>query len=48
MKYTFWNNKGGTGKSSLAFQTITEYAILYPTKKILAIDLWAPLKTTFF
>jgi len=39
MKYTFWNNKGGTGKSSLAFQTITEYAILHPTKKILAIDL---------
>ena len=39
MKYTFWNNKGGTGKSSLAFQTITEYAILNPTKKILAIDL---------
>lgn len=39
MQYTFWNNKGGTGKSSLAFQTITEYAISNPTKKILAIDL---------
>ncbi|CAM3991782.1 MULTISPECIES: ParA family protein [Flavobacterium] len=39
MKYTFWNNKGGTGKSSLAFQTISEYAIQNPTKKILAIDL---------
>lgn len=39
MKYTFWNNKGGTGKTSLAFQTITEYAILNPTKKVLAIDL---------
>jgi cellulose biosynthesis protein BcsQ len=39
MKYTFWNNKGGTGKSSLAFQTIAEYAILHPTKRILAIDL---------
>lgn len=39
MKYTFWNNKGGTGKSSLAFQTISEYAILNPTKRILAIDL---------
>jgi cellulose biosynthesis protein BcsQ len=39
MRYTFWNNKGGTGKTSLAFQTITEYAILNPTKKILAIDL---------
>ncbi|MFT4071664.1 MAG: ParA family protein [Dysgonamonadaceae bacterium] len=39
MKYAFWNNKGGTGKTSLAFQTITEYAILNPTKKILTIDL---------
>ncbi|HEY5536479.1 MAG TPA: ParA family protein [Ignavibacteria bacterium] len=39
MRYTFWNNKGGTGKSSLAFQTITEYAILHPTERILAIDL---------
>lgn len=39
MNYTFWNNKGGTGKSSLAFQTITEYAIANPSKKILAIDL---------
>ncbi len=27
MKYAFWNNKGGTGKTSLAFQTISEYAI---------------------
>jgi cellulose biosynthesis protein BcsQ len=39
MKYTFWNNKGGTGKSSLAFQTVCEYALQNPTKKILAIDL---------
>ena len=39
MKYTFWNNKGGTGKTSLAFQTIAEYAILNPDKKILTIDL---------
>jgi cellulose biosynthesis protein BcsQ len=39
MKYTFWNNKGGTGKSSLAFQTITEFAILHPGKRILVIDL---------
>lgn len=39
MKYAFWNNKGGTGKTSLAFQTISEYAIANPTKKILAIDL---------
>lgn len=39
MKYAFWNNKGGTGKTSLAFQTITEYAIAFPTKRILVLDL---------
>lgn len=39
MKYAFWNNKGGTGKTSLCFQTITEYAINFPEKKILCIDL---------
>lgn len=37
--YAFWNNKGGTGKTSLAFQTITEFAIANPTKKILVLDL---------
>lgn len=26
IKYAFWNNKGGTGKTSLAFQAITRYA----------------------
>lgn len=39
MKYAFWNNKGGTGKTSLAFQTITEFAINNPNKRILVIDL---------
>lgn len=39
MRYTFWNNKGGTGKTSLCFQTISEYAISNPTKKILCVDL---------
>ena len=37
--YAFWNNKGGTGKTSLAFQAITGYAEKFPDKKILAIDL---------
>ncbi|MCW2274327.1 AAA family ATPase [Rhodoblastus acidophilus] len=37
--YAFWNNKGGTGKTSLAFQAICLYAEKNPTKKILAIDL---------
>ncbi len=39
MRYAFWNNKGGTGKTSLAFQAITEYAIKNPAKKILVLDL---------
>jgi cellulose biosynthesis protein BcsQ len=34
----FWNNKGGTGKTSLAFQTVCAYAQKYPKKRILAID----------
>ena len=38
-KYAFWNNKGGTGKTSLAFQAITRYAEKYPKKRILAIDI---------
>lgn len=39
IKYAFWNNKGGTGKTSLAFQSITRYAEKYPEKKVLAIDI---------
>ena len=39
MIYNIWNNKGGTGKTSLAFQIITEYAFKNPNSKILAIDL---------
>jgi cellulose biosynthesis protein BcsQ len=38
MRYGFWNNKGGTGKTSLAFQTICSYAEAHPRKKILAVD----------
>lgn len=34
----FWNNKGGTGKTTLAFQIVTEYAHQNPSKKILVID----------
>jgi len=39
VKYAFWNNKGGTGKTSLAFQSITRYAEKHPNKKVLAIDI---------
>jgi cellulose biosynthesis protein BcsQ len=38
-KYAFWNNKGGTGKTSLAFQSITGYAEQHPEERVLAIDL---------
>lgn len=38
IKYAFWNNKGGTGKTSLIFQTIINYAETHEDKKILAID----------
>ena len=39
LKYAFWNNKGGTGKTSLIFQSVCNYAEIHPDKKILAIDL---------
>lgn len=38
LKYAFWNNKGGTGKTSLAFQSINRYAEINPDKRILAVD----------
>lgn len=34
----FWNNKGGTGKTSLAFQSVCAFATQNPDKKILAVD----------
>jgi cellulose biosynthesis protein BcsQ len=37
--YAFWNNKGGTGKTSLAFQALTRYAEQHPSEEILAADL---------
>ena len=39
IKYAFWNNKGGTGKTSLAFQSIVRYAEKHSKKRILAIDM---------
>lgn len=38
-KYSFWNNKGGTGKTSLAFQAITMFADANPSARILVVDL---------
>ena len=38
MRYAFWNNKGGTGKTSLAFQAICRYAEQHDAQRILAVD----------
>jgi cellulose biosynthesis protein BcsQ len=38
MRYAFWNNKGGTGKTSLAFQAICRYAELNEDRRVLAVD----------
>ncbi|HID9490284.1 TPA: ParA family protein [Stenotrophomonas maltophilia] len=38
-KYAFWNNKGGTGKTSLCFQALVRFAELNPDKRILVIDM---------
>lgn len=37
-RYAFWNNKGGTGKTSLSFQSICRYATLNPDSRLLVID----------
>ena len=37
--YAYWNNKGGTGKTSLNFQSILRYAQLNEEARILALDL---------
>ncbi|MEI7232204.1 hypothetical protein WCT82_00325 [Pectobacterium carotovorum] len=38
MKYAFWNKKDGTGKTTLAFQTICEIALQNPQSPIFVID----------
>ena len=38
MRYAFWNNKGGTGKTSLCFQAICRFAETHETQRILVID----------
>lgn len=39
IKYSFWNNKGGTGKTSLAFQSVAMFAENNPNARILVVDL---------
>lgn len=36
--YGYWNNKGGTGKTSLCFQSLATYAHQRPQERVLAID----------
>lgn len=38
LRYAFWNNKGGTGKTSLTFQAVTRYAELHPQARVLVVD----------
>ncbi len=37
--YAIWNNKGGTGKTSLTFQSVCRFAELNPGKRVLVLDL---------
>ena len=39
LTYAIWNNKGGTGKTSLTFQVVCRYAQKNPKKRILIIDM---------
>lgn len=37
--YAIWNNKGGTGKSTVTFHVASRFAELHPERKVLVIDL---------
>ncbi|MBI3532206.1 MAG: ParA family protein [Burkholderiales bacterium] len=39
LTYAVWNNKGGTGKTSLAFQSVTRFAAVHPTARVLVVDM---------
>jgi len=39
INYAVWNNKGGTGKTSLTFQSIVRFAELNPNERILVVDM---------
>ena len=38
MKYAFWNNKGGVGKTFLCFAVASEYARTHPRANVVVID----------
>ncbi|MCW4115618.1 ParA family protein [Aurantimonas sp. MSK8Z-1] len=37
--YSVWNNKGGTGKSTITFHIASRFAELNPNRKVLVVDL---------
>ncbi|MEJ0034834.1 MAG: ParA family protein [Gammaproteobacteria bacterium] len=37
--YAIWNNKGGVGKSTIAFHLASRYAEAHPARRVLVIDL---------
>ena len=37
--YAIWNNKGGTGKSTITFHIATRFAEKHPQRKVLVVDL---------
>lgn len=39
LTYAIWNNKGGTGKTSLTFQAVCRYAERHPEARILVVDM---------
>lgn len=39
MKYAFWNNRGGVGKTFLCFAVASEYARIHPKTNVVIIDM---------
>lgn len=39
MRYAFWNNKGGVGKTLLCFASATEYACQHPGVNVVVVDM---------
>lgn len=37
-KYIYWNNKGGTGKTSLCFQSVVSYAEEHGEKHVFEVE----------
>lgn len=37
--YAIWNNKGGTGKSTITFNIASRFAELHPDRNVLVVDM---------